>query len=207
MNNDFSDITFNRKTVKVFDTNCKISHEEMLEILNETVTAPSSVNFQPWRFIVVESKEGKEKLRPLVQDNTRQNDTSSAMILIFGDLECQKNADEITNRAIEAGFMSQEVKDHVMNVAVPSFEQASREKLNDIVKMDCALAAMQLMLIARAHGYDTNAIGGFDHDKLGEVFGMDSQRYVPALIIAIGKSNYKSHDTIRLDAQEVTSFA
>ncbi|HGI5625397.1 TPA: nitroreductase family protein, partial [Streptococcus pyogenes] len=88
VNNDFSEITFGRKSVRVYDETYKISHEEMLEMIQEATTAPSSVNMQPWRFVVVESDEEKEKLKPLIRFNTRQNETSSAMVLIFGDLLC-----------------------------------------------------------------------------------------------------------------------
>lgn len=35
-------------------------HEEMLTMIQEATTAPSSVNMQPWRFVVVESEAGKE---------------------------------------------------------------------------------------------------------------------------------------------------
>ncbi|MGC3771258.1 nitroreductase family protein, partial [Enterococcus faecalis] len=83
--NDFSEIVFGRKSVRVYDETHKISHEEMLTMIQEATTAPSSVNMQPWRFVVVESEAGKEKLKPLIRFNTRQNETSSAMLLIFGD--------------------------------------------------------------------------------------------------------------------------
>ncbi len=43
-NNDFSDITFGRKSVRLYDENYKISHEEMLEMIQEATAAPSSVN-------------------------------------------------------------------------------------------------------------------------------------------------------------------
>ena len=46
-NNDFSDIAFGRKSVRVYDETFKISHEEMLEMIQEATTAPSSVNMQP----------------------------------------------------------------------------------------------------------------------------------------------------------------
>ncbi|MDU2898461.1 MAG: nitroreductase family protein, partial [Finegoldia magna] len=88
MNNNFEDIVFNRHSVKEFDENKKIDREEMIQILEEATLAPSSVNLQPWRFVVVESDEAKDKLRPLIRFNVRQNDTSSAMILIFGDMKC-----------------------------------------------------------------------------------------------------------------------
>ena len=59
VNNDFSAITFGRKSVRVYDETVKISHEEMLTMIQEATTAPSSVNMQPWRFVVVESAEQK----------------------------------------------------------------------------------------------------------------------------------------------------
>ena len=37
--------------------------------------------------------------------------------------------------------------------------------MKDIVNIDSSLMAMQLMLTAKAHGYDTNPIGGFDKRK------------------------------------------
>lgn len=49
-NNDFADITFGRKSIRAYDESVKISHEEMLEMIQESTIAPSSVNMQPWRF-------------------------------------------------------------------------------------------------------------------------------------------------------------
>lgn len=81
--NDFSTIMTGRRSVRVYDETYKIPHEEMLEMIKEATTAPSSVNMQPWRFVVAESEEAKEILRPLIRFNTRQNDTSSAMVMIL----------------------------------------------------------------------------------------------------------------------------
>ena len=36
-NNNFEDIVFNRRSVKVFDENVKISHSEMLEMLDKAL--------------------------------------------------------------------------------------------------------------------------------------------------------------------------
>jgi nitroreductase len=205
-NNNFEDVVFNRRSVKVFDENVKISQEEMLEMINKAVTAPSSVNLQPWRFVIVESKEGKDKLRPLIRFNKRQNDTSSAMILIFGDMECYKKGDEIYEEAVNKGLMPEDVKNDTLNLFIPAYENASRQKMNDIVKIDSSLVAAQLMLVARHYGYDTNPIGGFEENQLAEAFGLDKDRYVPVLILAIGKSDYESHESVRLDATDITLF-
>lgn len=205
-NNNFEDIVFNRHSVKEFkDT--KIDRKEMMEILREATLAPSSVNLQPWRFVIVESDEGKDKLRPLIKFNVRQNDTSAAMILIFGDMKCYEKADEIYSMAVEKGYMPEEVKKQALDFFVPAYKSFSKQKMNDVVKIDSSLMAMQLMLVARAHGYDTNAIGGFEEDKLAAAFDLDPERYVPVMILAIGESDYEYHESVRLDVSDITKFA
>lgn len=205
-NNDFKDVAFNRHSVRVFDKDYKIDRKEMLEILEEATKAPSSVNIQPWRFVVVDSKEGKDKLRPLIKFNTSQNDTSSAMILIFGDMKCYEKTEEIYSKAVEAGIMSKEDKNKSVELFKQSYKSLSKEEMNDVVKIDASLAAMQLMLVARAHGYDTNPIGGFEKDQLAQSFGLDSDRYVPVIILAIGKASEQARKSVRLDIDSITKF-
>ena len=207
VSNDFSDIVYNRRSIRKFDTSVKIPREEMLEILDKTVTAPSSVNMQPWRFVVVDSKEGKEKLEPFVSYNGLQNETSSAMVLIFADLKSQERAEEIYGKAVTQGKMPEEVKEKQLSSIVPMYEKAPFEVMNEIVHIDSSLAAMQLMLVARSYGYDTNAIGGYKKDGLAKAFGLDEDRHVPILIIALGKADEEGFESVRLDASDVTTFA
>lgn len=206
MNNDFSDIIFNRKSIRVYDEKVKISHEEMLEMIQESTTAPSSVNMQPWRFVVVESEEEKAKLRPLIRFNKRQNDTSSAMVLIFGDMQCYEYGEQIYNRAVAEGKMSPEVRDEQLAVIIPHYKNFTRQRMRDVIKVDSSLAAMQFMLVARSHGYDTNPIGGFEHNLLAEAFGLDKDRYIPVMILSIGKAVEAGYNSIRLDAEKITTF-
>ena len=206
INNDFSDIAYNRKSIRLYDESIKISNEEMLEMIQKSTIAPSSVNMQPWRFVVVESPEGTQKLKPLVRFNTRQNDTSSAMILIFGDMECYEYGEVIYNQAVIEGKMSPKVRDEQLAAIIPYYKNFTREEMNDVVKIDSSLAAMQFMLVARAHGYDTNPIGGFEADKLAEAFGLKKDRYVPVMILSIGKALEEGYNSIRLDAKEFTTF-
>ncbi len=205
-NNDFNDIVANRSAIKVYDKDVKISRQEMLEMINEAVRAPSAVNMQPWRFVVVDTPEGKATIRPLVKYNTRQCDTSAAMIFLFGDMQCYEKAEQIYATAVAKGFMPQKVKEELMAGFMPIYQKASRQTMNDIVKVDSSLAAMQFMLVARAHGYDTNPMAGFQKKKIAEALGLDAERYVPVMMISVGKADYKPHPTVRLDAEEVTFF-
>lgn len=204
--NQFDKITLERRSLRSYDPEVKIPREDMLQMLDEAFRAPSAVNMQPWRIVVVESEEEKAKLKPLIRFNTLQNDTSSAMILIFGDMACYEKGQEIYDRAVEEGKMPAEVRDAQLKVILPKYQSYSKEKMMRVVTIDASLAAMQLMLVARSYGYDTNAIGGFEEEQLAQAFGLDSERYLPVMIVSIGKALDAGYPSVRLSAEEVTEF-
>jgi nitroreductase len=204
--NDFYKIVTERRSVKNYDKSVKISSEEMAEILTLATSAPSSVNMQPWRFLVIESPEGKAKLAPLARFNQNQVETSSAVIAVFGDLNNFDNAEEIYGQAVEKGFMPLEVKEQILKAFSGYYENISREEMKEVVLIDGGLVSMQLMLAARAFGYDTNPIGGYEKDQIAEVFGLDKDRYVPVMLISIGKAADAGHPSVRLPIDKVTQW-
>lgn len=204
--NNFDTIMKGRRSIRNYDPTIKISREEMEQIINDTVKAPSSVNMQPWRFVVVESDAGKEILAPLVRFNKVQNETSAAMIVIFGDLNSFEHAEKIYGTAVEQELMPQEVKERQLEVLSPLFEQMSTEDKKEMATIDGALAAMNLMLVARAYGYDTNPIGGFEREHIAEALDMDKERYYPVMIVSIGKANEEGYPSYRLPATDITTW-
>ena len=205
-NNDFQDIVLNRRSIRNYDPSYEIEHSELFQIIDEAAKAPSSVNLQPWRFVIVESEEAKAKLKPLIRFNTLQNETSSAMILIFGDLKCQEYAQEIYQEAVNRGLMPQEVMEKQLAAIVPMYDSLNKAQMERIVQIDASLVAMQLMLVARSHGYDTNPIGGFDADQLAAAFDLDEERFHPVMILSIGKAMETGYESVRLSAEKITVF-
>ena len=205
--NDFDQIVNGRRSIKLYDPTVKISREEMSEIIAQASRAPSSINLQPWRFLVIDSEEGKEKLLPLASFNSNQVKTSSAVIAIFGDLNNFDYAEEIFGKAVELGYMPAEVKEMQLNYFTPLFEEISKEQMKDTVMLDSGLVAMQLMLVARSYGYDTNPIGGYDKEQIAEVFGMDKERYVPVMLISIGKGVNEGYPSYRLPVETITTWS
>ncbi|MFE4712865.1 nitroreductase family protein [Paenibacillus sp. NPDC056722] len=204
LNNDFASIVKERRSVRNYDENFKISKEELSEMIAEASLAPSSANMQPWRVVVVDTPEGKEKLRPLVRFNTLQNDTSSAMLLIFGDTDSYLNVEEIYNTAVEEGKMPVEVRDSQVNTILSMYPTLPKEVKIEVAKIDSSLFAMQLMLVARAHGYDTNPMAGFEVDQVAKAFDLDEERYAPVMIISIGKAKEAGYETVRLSSDKIT---
>ena len=204
--NDFREILRGRRSIRNYDTSVKISKEEMAEILEEATLAPSSVNMQPWRFLVIESEEGKGKLAPLASFNQLQVETSSAVIAVFGDLNNFDYSEEIYSKAVELGYMPLEVKEKQMSFISALSSKLDPQVNRETVLIDGGLVAMQLMLVARSHGYDTCPIGGFDKDKIAEAFDLDKDRYVPVMLISIGKAVDSGYKSVRLPINKVAQW-
>ena len=195
-----------RRSIRKYDPNIKISKEEMTLMLEEATRAPSSMNMQPWRFVVVETQEGKEKLRPILYGNQLQLETSAAMILIFTDLKKYLLAEKIYDKAVASGLMPIEVRERQLKNINQMMQTVSDDAVEKGGLIDSGLVAMNLMHIAREHGYDTCPIGGFKHDQLARAFNLDEHRYKPVLILSIGKKAEEGYPSVRLDVDDITTW-
>jgi nitroreductase len=204
--NDFQEIITGRRSIRNYDPSVKISKEEMTEILQEATLAPSSVNLQPWRFLVIDSAEGKETLAPLAKFNQTQVKTSSAVIAVFVDMNSLDFADEIYDEAVEKGYMPAEVRDRQLPSIKALLDVMPVEQYKEMNLIDAGLVSMQLMLAARAHGYDTNPIGGYEKGQIAEAYGMDKERYYPVMLISIGKAADSGYKSVRLPVEKITEW-
>jgi nitroreductase len=190
-----------RHSVRQYDSNVVIPREELKEILTLAVKAPSSSNMQHWRFLVIDSQEQKQKLLPIA-NSQQQVVEASAVIAILGDTEGYRKAERIYGQAAEAGHMAEELAKSFAERSVSMYSSLPYERAREIAVIDASLVAMQLMLVARSKGYDTVPMGGFDREKFKEAFGL-GERYVPVMLLPIGKAANAGHPTARLPVDEV----
>jgi len=202
--NDFNEIVYGRRSIKEYDPTVKISREEMSEIIAQASKAPSSINMQPWRFVVIDSEQGKAQLAPLARFNKDKVMSSSAVIAVFADRKNFDYAEEIYSSAVELGYMPKEVKDVQLNAFTPLYQNMSNEEMKDTIMLDAGLVSMQLMLVARAYGYDTNPIGGYEKELIAEAYGLEQDRYIPVMLISIGKAMNEGFQSYRLPVDKTT---
>ena len=200
----FLDVIQGRRSVRTYDPTVQITREEMTEILQLATLAPSSSNLQPWRFLVIDKPDLKQKLLPIAY-NQQQVVEASAVIAVLGDVKSYEKAEEIYGQAVDAGFMQEDIAKSFIERSVETYSNLPPEVARQIVCIDGGLISMQIMLIARSKGYDTVPMGGYDQAKFVEVFGI-SEQYVPVMLIAIGKATKPGHPTTRLPIEDIMSF-
>ncbi|MEE1106745.1 MAG: nitroreductase family protein [Macrococcus canis] len=199
---DIQEKLLTRRAVKQYDPAFKLSQEEILDLLDAANKAPSAWNLQHWKFMVVHSDESKQKLLPIAF-NQQQIVDASAVIVILGDKEANKNIDEICAPDIEKGRMTEEIKERLASQVNNVYQ--NEQYAYEAAVMNSTFPAMQIMNFSTLRDLGTCAIGGFNRTQLIESFNID-KRYVPTMLITVGKSIKTPRETDRRDIQTITEF-
>lgn len=199
---NFYTVLQERHSVRSYDPSAKISKKEITELLEIAASAPSSSNLQPWRFLVIDQDDLKRKLLPIA-NNQQQVIEASAIVAVLGDLNSFEQAEKIYSKAVEAGYMSKETKVGYVERLNQLYGNLGPERLHQVNLLDGGLVSMQLMLAAKAKGYDTVPMGGYNAEKFVEAFAIPNT-LKPIVLIAIGKAAKPGHQTARLDVNDIT---
>ncbi|MGP7818961.1 nitroreductase family protein [Niallia sp. 01092] len=201
-NASFLDVLTERRAVKVYDESYTLSKEEVEELLTLAGRAPSAWNLQQWHFVVFQGEEAQQRLLPIAY-NQAQITQSSAVIAILGDLEANKNAEEIFANDVEKARMTPEIAETIKGQINGAYQNDQYKK--EAAISNASLAAMQLMLAAKGKGLDTCAIGGYNRDAFIKEFQI-SERYLPVMLITVGKAAAPGRETDRLSLDKTTTW-
>ncbi|MFF2886012.1 nitroreductase family protein [Paenibacillus sp. NPDC057967] len=191
----FHTIVRERHSVKQYDSSYELSKQEIKELLEIASCAPSAWNLQHWKYISIHDQSAKEKLLPIAYGQ-KQIVEASVVVAILGDLEANLNAADVFESDVEAGLLTEDMKSRLIGQINTAYSDTSTYAREEAIK-NASLAAMQLMLAARAKGLDSCPMGGFDADTFVEAFNVPC-RYIPIMLIAIGKAAGPSRPTSRI---------
>ena len=200
------ELILNRRSIRKYDETVKISRDKLNEILMQAMIAPSSKNMQPWRFLVIDTIEGKAKLSKAMLGNETQLKTSAAMIVLFQDMQRYDLLEKMLTMQVDAKLITPNEKLEKLAYQKEKIPLIKPESLEREGLIDGGLVAMQLMIVARYHGYDTCPIGGFNRDLINDAVGYDKQRYKPVMIISIGKAADNGRTTLRLPLEDTVKY-
>lgn len=207
-NNSFSDIVSNRRSIRKYDQNVKISRVELLKMLDEASTAPSAFNIEPWHFTVADEQNLIDQVATTgMGNNADQIKSAAALVVVNGTLSLKAQAKRMLDGARMSGIFDQATYDEqtkLVNMVIDGMQDETAK--NNYILQNTSLFAMQFMLVARAHGYDTCMMTGFDHAKLADILSIDPFQYKPVALFIIGKADETGFPSYRIPARDITDF-
>lgn len=200
------DAILRRQSIRDYDPTFTLTKEEITKILSLACSAPSSWNLQPWRFIIIQDKTLKETLKPFVLFNLPQLQTSSALILVLNDLHRYDMFSVINQQDLDAGYINREQFESRQAKAEQAKQTRTKESLSREGLLDCGLVLQNIMTIASDMGLDTCPMGGFDREQFMNVLQLDKERYLPVVLLSIGKAAVTPKPSLRLPIDLITDF-
>ncbi|MFO8027213.1 MAG: nitroreductase family protein [Opitutales bacterium] len=168
-----------RRSVKHFDPAHKMTEAEINGLMELALLSPTSFNMQNWRFVAVTDQGQKDALRA-ASWNQAQVGEASLDILICADL----------NAHVDAGRYWVNAPEPVREMLVPMigpFYENNPQLQRDEAMRSVGIAAQTLMLAAKAMGYDSCPMIGFDPVKVAEIIRLP-ENHVIGMMLTIGKS-------------------
>lgn len=157
-----------------------IPDADLKKILLAGLSAPSSYNMQPWRFIVVRSPEGKKRLRA-ASYNQAKVEEASAVIVACGDADGFRSGDvEEMLRLGRAGGIPENYA-ALAKANIPGY-LSNHPNLPMWLNRQVMIAFTHMLLMAEAMGYDTAPMEGFEQEKVREALRLPLSFQVVALL-------------------------
>ena len=196
---NIAQIAITRYTTKAFDPKKKIDSALMEQLQSLLRFAPSSVNSQPWHFLIGASDEGRAKIAtattgPYAANGPKVVNASHVVVL------CSRT--ELDDAHL-ARVLEQEEQDGRFNTAEAKEMQTKgrgfyvnmhRNELHDTeawMEKQVYIALGGLLLGAAALEVDATPIEGFDRAVLDEALGLRDKGLKSVVLVALG---YRSED-------------
>ena len=171
---------YNRRSVKHFDPEHKLTPEEETKLFEAVIQAPTSFNIQHWRFLVLRDSDLRSKIRTEFGNDQSQITDASLLVLFTADEKAWKKEPERYWKNAP-----QEVSELLVGWMGPFHE--GREWLQrDEAQRSIGMAMQTLMLAAQGLGYQSCPMIGFDIDKVAELINLPDD-HIMGPMVAVGK--------------------
>ncbi len=169
-----------RRSIKHFDANHKMTAAEENQIFELAKQAPSSFNIQHWRIVKVDDKDLRTKLRQAAWNQEQVTDASMLLIVCAVLNAWQKEPQRYWQTA------PQNVRDYLLT-AIKNFYEGKLQLQRDEALRSVGLISQTIMLAAKGLGYDSCPMIGFDVEQVSKLINLP-QDHIIGMMVTVGKA-------------------
>ncbi|MDT8859681.1 NAD(P)H-dependent oxidoreductase [Alkalihalobacillus sp. MEB130] len=206
-----------RHATKEFDPEKKISDEDFHLILESARLSPSSVGYEPWKFLVVQNKELREKLHEVSWGAQGQLPTASHFVVILARTikDTKYDSDYVKHQMLDVKGFPPELFDKI-KARYKSFQEDDLHLLeSDRTMLDWAgkqtyIALANMMTVAALLGIDSCPIEGFQFDSVQKILKeenlLEDDHLAVSVMVAFGYRAKEPRPKVRKEMDEVVQW-
>ncbi|WP_288988116.1 nitroreductase family protein [uncultured Pseudoalteromonas sp.] len=181
-----------RHTAKRYDATKHISQDDLAVLYDAMRLSPSSINSQPWKFVVIESDAAKERMHTTFANKFQFNQPhikAASHIILFAHNPQYTREDygHVIDADIKNGRTQKENREQAFG-AFAFVDLNTDEQGNNAAwtKAQTYIALGNTMHAAARLGIDTTPMEGVDAQLIGEEFASELDGYICDVALALG---------------------
>lgn len=168
-----------RRSIKHYDPSHEMTEAEVQELMEYAILSPTAFNIQHWRFIRIQDKAKRQQIFEAAWGQAQVVDASMLLVLCADLNAWEKQPERYWRNAPQAA------QDAILP-AIENYYANHHQGQRDECVRSASIAAMNLMLTARAMDYDTCPMDGFDFDKVAKIINLPHDHII-VMMITVGK--------------------
>ncbi|MDD4965214.1 MAG: nitroreductase family protein [Gallionella sp.] len=181
-----------RYTTKKFDQTKKVPQADLDVLFEAMRLSPSSINSQPWRFIVLGTADAKERMNRTFANKYQFNqphvvDSSHIILFAHNPHYTRANYGEVIDCAIADGRTQPEARDSAFGAFI--FAELNTDKTGDTsvwTKAQTYLALGNALHVLARLKIDSTTMEGIDAELVNQEFEQELDGYHCQVALAIG---------------------
>lgn len=169
-----------RRSVKKFDPDHALSEEELSRLMEAVILSPTSFNMQNWRFVLITDQEVKDAVRAAGWQQAQFSDCS-VLVLVCGDRGAYGR-----DPGRYWATADQAARDAIVPMILGAYGDKPDLQRDENLRSG-SLAAQTLMLAAKALGYDSCPMIGFDFAAVGKLVNLPEDHDI-VMAVTVGKA-------------------
>lgn len=197
-----------RHATKRFNPDKKVSAEDFHTIIESGRLSPSSIGAEPWRFLVVQNEDLRQKLKKVSWGAQGQLDTASHFVILLARKNVRPGTEYLTHIMKEIKNVPDDVLED-MNKRYEMFQNdsldlyESERSLWDWASKQTYIALGNMMSVAAFLGVDSCPIEGFGMKEVTQLLSdegiINEDEFLPSVMVAFG---YREEDPKRAKTRQ-----
>ena len=162
-----------RVSTRNYDPNRKISDDDFNYILELGRLSPSSVGSEPWQFLVIQSKDVREKLKPVSWGMATQIDDASHIVAILAKKNARYDSEFMRDSMVRRGLTAEQQTFALEKYRKFQTEDMmiadSQRSLFDWASKQTYIALANMLTGAALVGIDSCPIEGFNYTEVNKI--------------------------------------
>lgn len=169
-----------RRSIRHYDPSHRFTQAELDQFIELAMQTPSSFNIQHWRLVNVSDPALRAQIRAAAWDQAQVTEASLLFVITADVKAWGKNPARYFRNA------PKEAQDFLIPMIAPFYEGKEQLQRDEALR-SVGFVAQTMMLAARAMGYDSSPMIGFDPDAVAKLINLPDDHLI-GMLLAVGKA-------------------